>query len=69
MRMTSGKLRQTTSPTASVPHRHFRFCAKSKTQIKPVSVPTQINPLAAKTVGMPKFVAPIALKAFEAFGE
>jgi hypothetical protein len=37
--------------------------------MKPVSVPTQINPLAAMTVGMPKLAAPIALKAFEVFGE
>lgn len=37
--------------------------------MKPVSVPTQINPLAAMTVGVPKFVVPIVFKAFEAFGE
>jgi hypothetical protein len=59
----------TTSPTASVPQIHFRFCLKSNTQIKPVSVPTQINPFAAKTVGIPKFAVSTAFKAFEAFGE
>jgi hypothetical protein len=56
-------------PTASVPQIHFRFCLKSNTQMKPVSVPTQINPLAAITVGMPRFETPIAFKAFEALGE
>ena len=69
MRMTSRKVRRITSPTASVPQTHFRFCLKSNTQMKPVSVPTQINPLAAKTVGVPKSAGPIAFKAFEAFGE
>ena len=69
MRMTSNKARRTTLPTASVPQMHFKFCLKSNTQMKPVSVPTQINPLAAMIVGAPRFAAPVAFKAFEAFGE
>jgi hypothetical protein len=56
-------------PVASVPQIHFRFCLKSNTQMKPVSVPTQINPLAAMTVGMPRFAIFIAFEAFEALGE
>lgn len=69
MRTTSRKARRITLPIESVPQMHFRFCLKSNTQMKPVSVPTQINPLAAMTVGAPKFAVPIVFKAFEAFGE
>jgi len=37
--------------------------------MKPASVPMQMSPLAAMTVGMPRFVTPVIFKAFEAFGE
>lgn len=40
-------------PELSSPQMHFSCCLKSKTNTLPASVPTQISPLAARTVGAP----------------
>ena len=43
---------------------HFRFCLKSNTIALPASVPTQMRPFAANTVGEPKFSVPKSEAAF-----
>ena len=42
----------------SVPQMHFKFCLKSNMTTFPASVPTQIRPFAAMTVGEPIFSVP-----------
>lgn len=48
----------------SVPQIHFRFCLKSNTTAVPASVPTQMRPFAAMTVGEPMFSVPRSAAAF-----
>ena len=48
----------------SVPQTHFKFCLKSNTIALPASVPTQMRPFAANTVGEPKLSVPSRETAF-----